>query len=280
MSEFEPNKRKLDTECGLVLLARLQSKKRPTIVSLSPEIIPHYGPKPGEIVEICGESGTGKTMHLMELIAQTVIPTEFGGKGAGAIVIDTNSNFHVPFLLPKIIEKHLIHNRTLACLSTDTEDLQAATHNVPDIVLDAMKKIMFFKCYSGTELNLTLLYCTHNLTANSNISLVAVDSIATFYWSDLPDPPIRMETYLRRKLNELRKLTDEFKVVAIYTRPTEFGNTASTYDEQIDYKIHLKHAKGPNEYREARNFYSNQQCSRRFLINNFGIQWISSSTLE
>lgn len=280
MFDPDPNKVKLDSECGLKLLSRLQSKKRPTIVNLSPEIIPQDGPKPGEIIEICGDSGTGKTMQLMELIAQTIIPTEYGGKGAGAIVIDTNSNFHVPYGMPRIIEKHLIHHRTSACTSTDTESLYAATHNVSDIVLDVMKKIMFFKCYTGDELDLTLLYCTNHLTANSNVSLIAVDSIATFYWSVLSEQPIRMETYFRKKLNELRKITDEYKVVAIYTRPADFGNTTPICDEKINYKIHLKHTKGPKESREARNYYSNKQCSRRYLMNDFGIEWISSSKSE
>lgn len=284
MFEGDQNKKKTDTECGLRLFARLQSEKRPTIVGLSPEIIPQYGPRPGEVIEICGESGTGKTIHLMELIARTIIPIEYGGKGAGVIVIDTNSNFHVPLLLPRIIEKHLIHNRSLACQTTDTEmacqsteDLQAATNNVSDLVFDAMKKIMFFKCYSGAELDLTLLYCTNHLTANPQISLVVVDSIATFYWSELSEPPIRMETYLRKKVKELRRLIDECKIVAIYTRPAEFGSPTTTYDELVDYKIHLKQTKSSKECREARNFYSSQQCSRRFFINGFGIQWISSS---
>ncbi|XP_055316418.1 DNA repair protein XRCC2 [Sitodiplosis mosellana] len=271
---------KLDTECGINLYTRLQSKKRATIENLSPEIIPSYGPRPGEIVEISGESGTGKTIHLMELIARTIIPVEFGGKGASVIVIDTNSNFHVPFLLPKIIEKHLIHHRTLACPSTDTEDLQAATHNIADIVLESMQRITFFKCFSGTEYKLILLYCTNHLTANASISLLVVDSIATFYWSEFTDEkPIRMDMYLQQRVQELRQLTNEFKVVATYTRPAEFGSTSTVTSEQhADYKIQLKHTKTPKQWREARNYYSNQQSSRPFSINSFGIQWLSSTS--
>lgn len=268
------------TESGLKLFASLQSKKRTTIVNLSPEIIPCFGPRQGEIVEISGESGAGKTIHLLELIAQTIIPVEFGGKGASVIVIDTNSNFHVPFLLPRIIEKHLIHNRSLVCPSTDTEDLAAAVHNVGDIALECMKKITFFKCYSGTEYDLTLLYCTNHLTKNTSFSLIVVDSIATFYWSEFSDEkPIRMDTYLRQRVQELRKLTDEFKVVAIYTRPSEFGsNPTVTGEQHADYKIQLKHNKTSKELREAHNYYSNGHLSRRFSINNFGIQWMSSNS--
>ncbi|XP_031617402.1 DNA repair protein XRCC2-like [Contarinia nasturtii] len=274
----DQSKSKVDTECGIKLLTRILSKKRPTLVNLSPEIFPIDSPKPGEIFEISGDSGSGKTTNLMELIARTVIPLEFGGKGASVIVIDTNSNFHVSLLLPVIIEKHVIYNRTSSCQSTDTEVLVDATSNVSAIVLDAMKKIVFFKCYSSTEYELTLLYCSNYLLTNTNVSLIVVDSIATFYWSDFSEQQlIRMDTYLRRRVQELRKLTDEFKVVIAYTRPMEFGSnsTAMSY-QQANYKIQLKPAKANDEWREARNYYSNQQISRRFSINDFGIKWMSS----
>lgn len=279
MCDDDQSKLKFPTECGIKLCTRLQSQKRTTLENLSPEIIPSSGPRQGEIIEISGDSCTGKTIHTMELIAQTVLPQDFGGKGACVMVIDTNSNFHVPFLLPKIIEKHLIHHRTLACSETDTENLQAAITNIADIALETMKKITFFKCYSATEYRLVLLYCKNHLTMNSNISLIVVDSIATFYWNEFCDErPIRMDTYLRQRLQEIRQLTDEFKVVAIYTRPAEFGNISILTNEQYaDYKIQLKHINAPIESREAKIFYANQQLSRRFSINDFGVQWMSTS---
>lgn len=280
MFDPDPNRVQPDTECGVKLFTRLLSKKRPSIVSLSPEIIPLSGPKPGNVVEINGESGTGKTIHLMELIAQTIIPTDFGGKGAAAIVIDTNSNFHVPYLMPRIIEKHIIHHRTSLCQSTDTEDLQAAVQNVEDIVLEAMKKIQLFKCYSSNEYGLTLVYITNYLTTNTSVSLLAVDSLSTFYWSEMAEreQPIRMDTYHHRKVQELRNLVNEFKLVAIYTRPADFGSNSMSQDALIDYKIQLTYMKTPNECRIARNHFAGQQSSRRFSINNFGINWISSSS--
>lgn len=268
-------------ESGIDLFVRLQSRKRPSIVALSPEIIPKNGPMPGEIVEICGDTGSGKTIHTMEFIAQAVIPVEYGGKGAGVIVIDTNSNFHVPNLLAKILEKHIVHSRSLTCKSTDTEDLRDATSNVEDVVLDAMKKIVFFKCYSGVEFDLTLVYCSSYLTTHSDIGLMVIDSIANFYWSDLEDQQlVRMETYFQRYLQELRKITDESKIVMMYTRPAKFGNSDAKHDEKINYKIQLKHFTHLREMREASNYYCNRQSSRRFIINDFGIQWLSSADVE
>lgn len=285
MSDFDQNRAKLDTECGLKLFTRLASKKRPSLLGLLPEIMPNDGPKPGEIVEISGETGTGKTMHTMDLIAQAIIPKEYGGKGATAIIIDTNSNFHVPDQMAKFVEKHIFHYRSLALPAADTETLQNDTEvrNIDSIVFEVLKKIQFFKCYSGKEYELTMLYCTNVLMTNTNVSLLVVDSISTFYWSDLNDrdPPIRMETYLRRKVQELRNLVDEFKLVAIYTRPKEFGNFTTAKDDLIDYKIHLKctneQLSEQSVAREAHSYYAdNKQLTRKFVINNHGIEWLSS----
>lgn len=289
MSDFDQNRAKFDTECGLKLFTRLTSKKRPSLLGLSPETMPSDGPKPGDCIEISGESSTGKTMHAMDLIAQTIIPKEYGGKGATAIVIDTNSNFHVSDQMARFIEKHIFHHRSLACPAADTEMLQNDTEvrNIDNIVFEVLKKIQFFKCYSSKEYELTLFYCTNVLMTNTNVSLLVVDSISTFYWNDVGDrePPIRMETYLRRKVQELRNLVDEFKLVAIYTRPMEFGNFTTAKDDLIDYKVHLKYTKdqsdqsnGPDQSvaREAHNYYSDKQLTRKFVINNHGIEWLSS----
>lgn len=286
MSSFDQNRPKTtDVECGLKLLTRLTSKKRPSLLHLSPEIMPSDGPKPAEIVEICGESSTSKTMHCMDLIAQAVIPKEYGGKGAAAIVIDTNSNFHVPAQLARFIEKHIFHHRTMANPAADTEMLQNDTEvqQIDDIVFKVLRKIQIFKCYSAEEYQLTLLDWKNVLMTNKDISLLVVDSLTTFYWSELGDREqgIRMDTYLRRKVQELRNLVDEFKLVAIYTRPMEFGNFSPAKDDLIDYKIHLKSNRSDETdvvAREALNYYADKKLSRKFVINDHGIEWLSSSS--
>lgn len=285
MGDFDQIPAKLNTECGLKLFTRLVSKKRPSIVNLSPEILPSDGPQPGEMVEICGESSTGKTMQLMDLIAQTILPPEYGGKGATAIVIDTNSNFHIRLQMPQIISKHVIHHRSVVCGGplVDTEVLEndADVQNIDAIVFEAMKKILFFKCYTGSEYELTVVYCYNFLTTNINVSLLVVDAISTFYWSDLGEPLIRMDTYLRRRVRALRHLADEHKLVAIFTRSMEFGGFTPAKDDLIDYKIHLTQTKDQSDGSATRTAYSycaDRQMSRKFTINEFGIQWQSSKT--
>lgn len=263
------------SESAAQLIARISSENRPSLQNLLPEILPRHAPKAKQIIEIGGESNMGKTIHLMELIAQTVLPAIYGGKDAEAIVIDTNSNFSVPFLLPRILEKHILHNRMTVNSTTNTEDLYA-TDNVKDLVFDAMKSVWIFTCYTSDVLDAILSMSVDELLIKrSRISLIAIDSIATFYWSETAK--IRMDTYFRQKLQILRSINQKFRTVLVYTKPACFG--AKT-NENVDYCIELK------EKGDGVHFQANSCCnetgaattlSRCYVINDFGIQWMRSS---
>lgn len=270
------------TESGAQLLTRLSSKDRPSLKNLSPEIIPKDAPKPKDIIEISGDSNVGKTIHLMELIAQTILPVEYGGKEAGAIVIDTNSNFHVPLLLPSILEKHILHKRLInADATADTEALRTATDNVKEAVLDAIKNIFIYKCYTHEDLELALLNVVDVLTTNKRISLIAIDSIASFYWTDMLNrtQPIRMHSYLRNLLKIFRKINDEYRTILVFTRPAYFGNSKEQMIEKINCSIEL--CDKNDGIFEAKIFYDNNEMfSRYYLINNFGVQWMFSHEIK
>lgn len=258
-----------NAESGVQLLLKAISKSKPCLVNLSPEMIPQHGPKQKEIIEITGESNTGKTLHLMELIALAIIPIEFGGKNAEVIIIDNNSNFHIPNMLAKIIEKHILHHNMKT--STDTEDLRQVSDQIQDTVLYALDKIKFLKCYSNSDFEFALLSCSEILAENPKISLIAIDLIDSFYWTD--ENIIRLDEYIRQITKEIQKLTDEYGTVAIYTRSHPIDDTISN-DDLVHYKIRIK---SENGIHEALTFYKGQLFRRRFTINDFGINWISSS---
>lgn len=272
------------TESGAQLFARITSQLRPPIKNLCPEIIPSHGPSQKEIIEITGETNVGKSILLMEFIAQAILPLDCGGKNATAIVIDANSNFQMHRLAP-ILEKHILYSRMQKSKSNDTEDLRAETSNVKDIVLEALKSIQLFRCYNGDELEMILLKIPDLLTANTKISVLAIDAISDFYWTDLVSTkPIRMDTYLRQLLKRFRKIIDEHGVVLIYTRPSYFvsgskqGDVSRMTDVglKIDYRIELVN-RSNYEFLDANIAYGEQQnFSRSFAVNDYGIEWISS----
>lgn len=264
------------SESAAQLIARISSKNRPSLQNLLPEILPRNAPNASQIIEISGESNMGKTVHLMELVAQTILPTIYGGKEAEAIVIDTNSNFAVPFLLPRILEKYILHNRMTVDSTSDTEDLRTATDNVEELVFDALKSVWIFSCYSSDALDAILSTSVDELlSTRTRIGLIAIDSIAAFYWSETGK--VRMDTYFRQKLQILRSINRKYRTVLLYTKPAYFGTKTN---DNVSYCIELV------ERGDGVHFLAHCHCndaettttlSRCYLINKFGIQWMRSS---
>lgn len=265
-------------ESAVQLIARISSNNRPSLQNLLPEILPRHGPKQQELIEICGESNVGKTIQLMEMIAQTVLPTIYGGKGAQAVVIDTNSNFSVPLLLASILEKHILHRMTVDS-TKDTEDLRATTECAMEHVHTAMKNVWIFTCYSNESLDAILASTVEDLLRSKPlVSLIAFDSIDSFYWSETSK--IRMETFLRQRLRTLRSINQIYRTVLVYTRPAHFGAKS---EENADYCIELtkiddgEHFQAICSYREAD---ISATLSRCYEINDHGVRWLSSSDLK
>lgn len=259
------------TETGVQLFQRLCSNVQPSLENLSPEIIPQHGPRKKDIIEISGESNTGKTYHLMELIALTILPKAYGGKGASAVVIDNNSNFHVPNTLERILEKHLFHHDMSTSHSNETEDLRQATTHIKDTVFSSLDRVFLFKCYTPDDFELALLHTSMLLEDNLNISLIAIDSITSFYWCERT--MIRMDSYIARILKEIKKLGTEFGTIAVYTKLPHTNEASNCSSDLIQHKIQVKQR---NDKFEAITTYQNRTYTRFYTINSFGINWLVS----
>lgn len=260
------------TESGAQLFQRARAKSKPSLANLSPEVIPQLGPNQKDIIEITGDLNVGKTIQLMELIALAIIPTAYGGKGAECIVIDNNSNFHVPNALARIIEKHLLHHNIKSSGTTDTEVLREATDHIQETVFRALDRIHLMKCYTFGDFELALLRIPLMLAENVNISLIAIDSITAFYWTERR--LIRIDNYVRQILKELKQINDEHRTAAIYTKLLHSSEANGYNRELIQYKIHVKRL---NDTFEAITSYKNNTYRRRYTINTFGIDWLGSN---
>lgn len=259
------------TETGVQLFQRLRSNVQPSLENLSPEIIPQHGPRQKDIIEISGESNTGKTYHLMELIALTVLPKAYGGKGASAVVIDNNSNFHVPNTLERIIEKHLLHHNMNTSESNETEHLRQATTHIQDAVFSSLDRVYLFKCYTLNDFELAILHTSMLLDENVNISLIAIDSITSFYWCECKI--IRMDSYVTQILKDIKKMINEYGTIAVYTKLPHTRETCNYSSGLVQYKIQVKRR---NDRFEATTTYQNRAHKRSYTINSFGINWLAS----
>ena len=121
--------------------------------------------RPGQGVEVCGESGTGKTALLMECAMRCIAPLHADGLAANAVLLDTGSGFSVPLLLVQLTAR----------LGNQEE------------ALECMRRLHIMKCGSRRDLLLSLASLSlpppepdHFLARSPK--LVLVDSISTFQW--------------------------------------------------------------------------------------------------
>lgn len=261
------------TESAVQLVHRIQSKLRPSIENILPEII-HKGPYSSEIIEIYGDSNVGKSILLMEFIGQAIIPIDYGGKGASVIIIDLTANFQLS-IFPAILEKHILHHKMTTATSADTEDIHTDSGNIEQVIEMALKHLHIYHCFSTRELDQTLMSIDYLLSCEQNISLLAVESLGTFYWNDVSAKnPVRMETYLKNLLKNARKLVDKHRITFVYTRPAFLQSTANEPDnlEKADYEIELKIC---DDFTFSASVLIDRKCfTRKYSISDLGIKWI------
>lgn len=134
---------------------------------------------PRDVIEIQGSSSSGKTHFLYLLLINCTIPhqhesTTLGGWGKVGITFDMDGGFSVTRFYQLLIG-HL------------TRLLPSDKSTIRRIAQESLKRLHIFQPTSSTQLAATITHLAKYHTANSletEIGLVAIDSISAHYWSD------------------------------------------------------------------------------------------------
>ncbi|XP_049298265.1 DNA repair protein XRCC2 [Anopheles funestus] len=205
-------------ESAFVAISRLASGTEITY-NLDSTLFPTDGLRPGELVEISGESNSGKSLLCHELIARIVLPANCGGLELGAVLIDCENSYSEVMLL-SIMEKH-IQNQAEPALARTLADPQ----QMERIQQTALKRLHLVVCYSLEQFEFSLLALPSLFVKHPEVTFVLIDSIATFYWTKCTAKNlIRQDTYQRAHCKTLRRLASKWKKVILLTRPTHFGS--------------------------------------------------------
>uniref|UniRef100_A0A182PHV3 Rad51-like C-terminal domain-containing protein n=1 Tax=Anopheles epiroticus TaxID=199890 RepID=A0A182PHV3_9DIPT len=204
-------------ESAFITISRLASGTELTY-NLHPVLFPDGGLRPGELVEISGESNTGKSLLCLELIARIILPTNCGGLELEVVLIDCENSYSRPVLL-QIMEKYILNEAepSLASALTDPGKMES-------IKLAALGRFHLIACYSLEQFEFSLLALPALFALQRDITFVLVDSITTFYWSKCTARKlIRQDTYQRGHCKALNRLARKWKKVVLFTKPSHFG---------------------------------------------------------
>lgn len=189
---------KSQAESGLQLLQRLIA--RPVIENLSP-LLPDE--LTSEIIEIIGNTSTGKTLFLIECIAKCITPQDSDGLDTSVVYIDLDGQFDITKLVTVV--KRLIK---------DADE---------DLVKSCLKKLTLINCYDSPTLFVIFQRLKLFLAEDHQVGLVILDSVSANYWQDsISGGEKYMDTYVEKIISLLKICLEDFKVPIIFTRQRYF----------------------------------------------------------
>ncbi|XP_032406828.1 DNA repair protein XRCC2 isoform X2 [Xiphophorus hellerii] len=156
------------SESGTQLLARLEARR--CLKDIEPQLFADDGgPDPGEVVEVYGPEGTGKTELLYHLLCRCVLPEAAGGLEVDVVFMDTDYSLDV-FRLASVLDSRL------------SADGSAGSDDA--VLRSCLSRLLVVRCSSSSELLLTLHFLETTLSSRPKAALLLIDSISAFYWSD------------------------------------------------------------------------------------------------
>ena len=136
---------------------------------------------PGDSVELYGEEGCGKTELLIHFCASCILPKtwfsiDICGKETKVIFIDTSYKFPL-WRLIQVMEQR-IRQKTKA-----VKDF-VSTHDMEKMIKSCLQRLYIVQCSSSLNLMKTLSFLEKHLVEDPDISIMMIDSISEFYWTD------------------------------------------------------------------------------------------------
>lgn len=238
---------KMETESGVEFLSRVNTKP---ISSLGKEIFP-LPLQPPQIIEVSGQTSTGKSLLCLDLMITILLPKKLfgvslGGLESKVLFIDCDQHFNILHFADMIERKikricHEIRSEWKKLGSKIcNEELMTIkkkeyNNKIHDALKNCLKNLIYFKCTDSNEFAITLLSLDQCLINNSDVSFVVIDSISAFYWYDRvykADSWQRMESYLNNLFQNFISIIKKHYLVCICTRQDLFKKRKDKEDSE------------------------------------------------
>lgn len=266
---------KFKLESGVQLLSRLS--KKAGIENFYPSLF-NCGPNKDEVIEIF--SNNSANPFLYDLITEALLPHLVGGVEAGTVIFNTDGNFDKNNFIE--IFKHKLYTK----LTEKNIQVNFKDEAMDEILNGCLNNIIIIDIYDPSQLIISIQNLDNILMRHSNISLIIFHTLSAFYWSEQSFKVTKMDLYLKKLLKFVQKITKDFKIVILYTRPEYFCSSKESIENlepccpiptesRINYRLQVKYSSSDSEYNYVIVQTDEKLVKIPFLIMNGNISWQS-----
>ncbi|XP_054784096.1 DNA repair protein RAD51 homolog 3 [Prosopis cineraria] len=162
----------------------------------------------GEVTEIGGVPGIGKTQMGIQLAVNVQIPIEYGGLSGQAIYIDTEGSFMVERVL-QVAEACIEDLSEYSHLRKDAQNCEVKMH--PNNIL---QNIFYFRVCSYTEQIALVNYLDKFVTEHKNVKIIILDSVTFHFRQEFDDMALRTRLLSEMAL-KFMKLSKKFSLAVV-----------------------------------------------------------------
>ena len=268
------------------------------------------GIQPGNVVEFCGQEGSGKTEMLLHLIASCILPKSWkdlklNGRSVGVVFLDTDYHFQL-LRLVTIMEHRILKAIKETQAVTLPENINRTNHleNIPgrdslhypdkycdyeSFIKSCLGLLFIVHCNSSIQLLATVLSLENLLAAKPEVGVFMIDSLSAFYWLDRcsgGESLSQQESNQRKIVDVIRKYAQQYHVVLIATKQAIFASKekvahrehlCQAWQRLVNYRYEFDRNRVQNGEDLIHSVYRTHPPSRthqRFYIKESGIEFV------
>jgi len=234
-----------------------------------PSLMDYKGFDPGMIIEIVGDSGTGKTTMLYQLALNVTMPAlvdeiPLGGQDGAIYVIDCDRSFHVDeFML-------LLYQRTkLLChLHNRIDDLDKIYTKLRTQI---SKKVAVANARTPTELAAAVYRIPKVAGSMPGLSFVLVDNVSAWALTLVDDKQFYLYFFMLAK--KLKELLDQDSLVGVVTRTNFFDektNLGDTWMKSVSITVGISEVRMGSSCFIVKSSCAECECQCKARVTNYG----------
>lgn len=176
----------------------------------------------GDVIELFGSSGVGKSELVLQLVLKCVLPLEMGGSNAACVMYDNDCKFDASRLLAVLVATLRTARATFVASTGESDGIDDNDQSVLDPLLkQCLQRVHVIRPRDVVDFVVSLRALPDRIAAMpTRCRLLVVDSVSAWYWSMLNDADGSL--YERDLTRFVRELADAHDVVVVACKQNLF----------------------------------------------------------